>query len=377
MANCRIGYPYASSDRKIKKDSIVILKASDYRGFTTVTSNKFSYQIPTTDEGPNVLVGFKKGVVGKLIESKDERQSIAKNGEIRGEGKSSQLAIVLACCAVYEGSTDRLPIILFSAAIDIPAGAKPFIGATINSYCTEAYVKDSLIHKYEAACMVGAVALVLCMRDAKILTQLVGKEITEIDLLSSLLCRNTKEPAIVGVGKKSLPDLASKIGINKYHYTEYSKEKSKYQYRKLLIFLAVCFVCLAYFIRAKSSEKYQRNQIEKLCLEIEGENRKVKDLWKEINRLWQVLGENPSGELNPKEAIEKLKKAVNKIVADLEALWAEVEGENYDIQNIRSGIEDLFKILGEPIPNNLNIRELIIELTAIVGEPINFEGSGK
>lgn len=221
----RIGYPYATSKPAKTRKSVVILKPTNaYTGFSAVRFQNDIYSLPATDPGPYVLNGYQKGIEGELVQSDDpSKQSIAKeNKKLHGQGRSSQLAIVLAACAIYDNKRQVAtlqPLLLFSAAISRPSGAKPFLDATIETYCDEELVSKCLKSKYKAAKMAKAQALILPTRDAKILAESLNKKVYKLDKISKLDSLNDKKTIIIGVTATSLPALAKQIGISEYNYT--------------------------------------------------------------------------------------------------------------------------------------------------------------
>ncbi len=218
-ARFRIGYPYDNPDPEKIKDSVVVLKKSEYRGFRCVYCKKEKYTLPEKDAGPKILQGYTgDGLVGELIESDDNRRSIAREGKIHGEGKSMQLALVLAACAVYgQEPIDQLPLLLFSAAIALPP-SEPFLDATIKTYARTEEMLPCLIHKYHAAQMAKAYALVLPYRDAKILAN--ALQCQTLDKIHDENLGQNASPMIVGISEIALPDLAKQIGISPRYFID-------------------------------------------------------------------------------------------------------------------------------------------------------------
>ncbi len=218
-ARFRIGYPYDNPDQEKIKDSVVVLKKSEYRFFRCVYCKEEKYTLPEKDAGPKILQDYtENGLVGELIESDDNRQSIAREGKIHGEGKSMQLALVLAACAVYGNSSTDAPLLLFSAAVGLPTAAEPFIDAVVKTYAIEKEIESCLIHKYKAAQMAKAYALVLPDRDAKILAKALNEECQTLDKIHHENEEQYAKPMIVGISATSLPDLAEQIGISRHYF---------------------------------------------------------------------------------------------------------------------------------------------------------------
>ncbi|RME76570.1 MAG: DUF1929 domain-containing protein [Planctomycetota bacterium] len=215
----QIGYPYAPSDPSRVRASVVILKPSFYKGFRRIFYGNHIYRLPLTCRGPEILEELDKGVEGELLESKEvEKESIAKQGQIIGGGTSMQLALALAVYAEYESEVDRkrLPLLLFSGAIQKPPGLPPFLESQIMPYGEEDEVGPSLVEKFKAAQMSRAFGLVLPKRDAQILSSLVGKKVEDLEILDTK--NHSETPYIIGVSSHSLPLIAEKIGISPYYY---------------------------------------------------------------------------------------------------------------------------------------------------------------
>ncbi|WP_372365514.1 hypothetical protein [Candidatus Uabimicrobium sp. HlEnr_7] len=222
--NIQIGYPYAASNFETTKDSVVILQPTKYCGFHSVVVNGVEHKLSVTDAGPKILNRVvDRGVVGTLIESPDERRSIAQHGQIIGQGTSMQLAIALS---VFTKKICDGPIILFSGAIELPTGAPPFVDAQIRTYCSSKIAEQGLVAKYRAAKMAKAHALVLPQRDAKIISSALNIEYQPLKYLSVAIKENRLSPAIIGVKSNELPTMANLLGISSFYYKKKSKKLS-------------------------------------------------------------------------------------------------------------------------------------------------------
>lgn len=257
LARARIGYPYAVSDPCEEREAVVILQPHHYPGFSCVYKNEQKCQLVASDPGPQILNHIvRKGVCGYLIEPDDKRESIAVNGRITGQGTSMQLALVLAVFAKYDREWSSLPLILCSAAIESPAGARDFIDATIETYCRDEEVLIGLIRKYSAAKMAKAAALVLPDRDAKILCNEIGKHCYSLSELTHILLEkhSCNCPKIIGVKQQQLPQLAKNLGIRCSHYQQQTFKK---WLLAIPILLCSLFLCINFF-----SQRVLYNDIE-------------------------------------------------------------------------------------------------------------------
>ncbi len=248
---CRVGFPYDSSKPNKVKESVVVLSPYTDTGFTYVFKGDNKYSI-LHDQQTNCLISpyRNNGLLGILIESNDERESIAKEGEIHGRGTSMQLAVVLALVAKYNNEKiDNLPLILFSGAINYPP-VKPFLNATIETYEDDIeLLEKSLINKYKAAKMAKAYALVMPNRDAKILSNALKEECKTIDDINFANFQENDKPMIIGISTFSLPDLATKIGINPYYFIQFPYYK-KY-IALFLLFMLIFFLGFYFFSQEK------------------------------------------------------------------------------------------------------------------------------
>lgn len=222
----QIGYPYVSQKPEIIKDSVVLLiPETEYvQGFQYVMKDGQYYAHPI-DNGPKVLENFSKGVVGRLIEEENpKKESIARGGMISGEGISMQLALILAACSQYnsDDERERLPLILFSAAIERHKNASPFLDSVITTYCNEVDARKYLPLKYRAAKMAKAIAFIIPQRDAEILAQELQTTYYRIDQLNSIES-SIDSPVIVGVKKDDLVKIAENIGVSNFYFSNEAK----------------------------------------------------------------------------------------------------------------------------------------------------------
>ncbi|WP_372364932.1 HEAT repeat domain-containing protein [Candidatus Uabimicrobium sp. HlEnr_7] len=242
MHKVRIGYPYANSDPQTIREAVVVLSANKYRGFKHVHSDNNVYKLVESDEGPAILNRSSKGVKGELLETDDNRKSIVRRGYVIGQGKSMQLALVLAAFSKAPVDSSQ-PLILFSAAIECPEGAPSFIDSKIATYAREHTIANSLQSKYQAATFAKSTALVLPIRDAKILGNCLNKQWKQLCHLSEVIQRGGEEPQIIGVEEHDLPTLAKMLGISPYHYKQPSHTKKLYipVILSLLLFLVIFY----------------------------------------------------------------------------------------------------------------------------------------
>lgn len=243
MVNFQLGFPYAREE-SIYRNSIVLLRSSKYRGFREIENQKDSetYHLQSK-KGSSILDGFEHGgVVGTLFESENGK-SIARDGEIHGDGSSMQLALVLAACSKdrYVDPSKEKPFILFSAKIIKPSGSPNFIDAKITTYCTDEEARESILSKYEAAVELGAKALVVPKRDATILGKLKNKKFFGIDKIKKIR-EDDEETYIISAKENELPDLAKILGISPYYF----KEKNRGINNPILFFAVVITFCLGY-----------------------------------------------------------------------------------------------------------------------------------
>ncbi|WP_372370286.1 hypothetical protein [Candidatus Uabimicrobium sp. HlEnr_7] len=235
----RIGYPYASVDPEEEREAVVVLYPHRYSGFDTVIKEQRECKLVATDLGPRILSKLSsRGVVGNLIEAQDERDSIVQQDRVIGQGTSMQLALILAVFAKYQTQSSDLPLLLFSAAINNPKGAPPFIDAKIETYCLPEEVLVCLISKYKSAQMAKAQALVLPKRDARILAAALGKKSYGIDQLKKIKTKNI--PLIVEVESDALPQLAKIIGVSPYHYHDRKSLKNIFIKAFIILFIILC-----------------------------------------------------------------------------------------------------------------------------------------
>ena len=277
----RIGFPFAKPSED-HQEAWVELAPSHMAGFREVYHEEQRYALAPEDVGPKILDRLEgRGCVG-LLHQWGEGKGILdhRSGRLLGQGRSMQLALVLAVFADPQGDA---PLMLCSGAIDHPFGHPPFQGARIMPYADGKIVEADLLAKFRCAQCAGAVALALPMRDAMILKEALSQNGETVSVLKAEQLKSPPQSlSLVALSDGDLAKFASVMGIANGHFTVAVKTSWPWG-RVLAVGAAVTFLISLWIIRqsaerAEAFLKHRRELISKIYSTEEGSiHRRLRD----------------------------------------------------------------------------------------------------